>query len=74
MSLELTDRHNSTLGTVADGLFHCASRALATLREVRELQARLHEAAAVVRENDSTRLSGAALRARFEPGPHRDPA
>ena len=74
MSLELTERHSSTLGTVADGMLHCSTRALDTLREVRELHARLHEAAAVVRENDSTRLSGDALRARFEPGPHRDPA
>src|SRR5918998_4589352 len=54
MSLELTERHSSTLGTVADGMLHCATRALDTLKEIRELQARLHEAAAVVRENDSS--------------------
>ena len=47
---------------------------LQTLREVRELQKRLHEAAIVIKANDPTRLSSEAVRARFEPGPHRDPA
>ena len=72
MSLELTERHQHTLGTTADGLHHCASRALDALRGLQELHRHLHEAAVVVRENDPTRLSAEALRARFEPGPHRE--
>jgi hypothetical protein len=73
MSLELTERHQHTLGSTAEGMFHCANRALDALAGLKELHGRLHEAAAVVRENDPTRLSAEALRARFQPGPHRDP-
>ena len=74
MSMQLTDRHQHTLGPAADGLWHCSSRALDALGEVRELQKRLHEAALVVKANAPTRLSGDAPRARFERGPPRDPA
>ncbi len=74
MSMELTDRHQHALGSTAEGLFHCANRALDALAEIRELHGRLHEAAIVIKANDSTRLSAGAVRVRFEPGPHRDPA
>ena len=50
-------------------LHHCAGRALATLRRVRELHERIAEAAQVAQANDSTRLSAAACRG-YHPGPH----
>ncbi len=72
LALHIDAQHGSSLGPTATGLYHCSSRALETLREVRELHKRLHEAAIVIKANDSTRLSAEAVRARFEPGPHRE--
>ncbi len=74
LALHIDAQHGSSLGPTATGLYHCSSRALETLREVRELHKRLHEAAIVIRANDSTRLSAEAVQARHHPGPHRDPA
>ncbi len=74
LALHIDAQHGASLGPTATGLYHCSSRALETLREVRELHKRLHEAAIVIKANDPTRLSAEAVRARLEPGPHRDPA
>ena len=68
LSLMLVEQHADQLGPTAHGLHHCASRALDTLRRVRELHERLAEAAVVSEGNDPTRLSAAA--ARYRPGPH----
>ena len=68
LSLMLVEQYAEQLGPTARGLHHCSSRALATLRRVRELHERLAEAAVVSEGNDPTRLSAAA--ARYQPGPH----
>lgn len=68
LALTAVERHADQLGPTAAGLYHCAARALVTLRQVREVQDRLGDAALVVRENDPTKLSRAAVRHR--PGPH----
>ena len=68
LSLAVVEQHADQLGPTAAGLHHCATRALATLRQVRELHERLAEAAQVSEGNDPSRLSAAALR--YRPGPH----
>src|SRR5687767_9453585 len=55
LALGIIEQHGASLGPTADGLHHCASRALDGLRAIRELHGRLHEAAIVVRQNDATR-------------------
>ena len=68
LSLMLVEQHADQLGPTATGLHFCSTRALATLRRVRELHERLAEAAVVSEGNDPTRLSAAANR--YRPGPH----
>ena len=68
LSLMAVEQHAEQLGPTATGLHHCATRALATLRRVRELHERLAEAAQLSDGNDPTRLSAAANR--YRPGPH----
>jgi hypothetical protein len=68
LSLMTVEQHADQLGPTATGLHHCASRALETLRRVRELHEGLADAAVVSEGNDPTRLSAAANR--YRPGPH----
>ena len=68
LSLMAVEQHAEQLGPTATGLHHCATRALGTLRRVRELHERLAEAARVSEGNAPSRLSAAA--ARYRPGPH----
>ena len=74
LALAISEQHGSYVGPAADGLWHCSSRARDALGEIGDLHKRLHEATIVIKANDPTRLSAEAVRARFEPGPHRDPA
>jgi hypothetical protein len=65
----VVEQHASQLGPTATGLHHCARRTLDTVRQVREVQGRVGDAALVLRENDPTRLSAEACRG-YRPGPH----
>jgi hypothetical protein len=64
LALTLVEQHADQLGPTARGLHHCSTRALETLRRVRDLHERLAEAAQVSEGNDPTRLSAAANRYR----------
>ena len=68
LALMTVEQHAEQLGPTATGLYHCATRALETLRRVRELHERIAEAAQVSEGNDPSRLSAAANR--YRPGPH----
>jgi hypothetical protein len=68
LAFGVVENHKDQIGPAAQGLIHCATRALATLRRVRELHERLAEAAQVSEGNDPSRLSAAANR--YRPGPH----
>ena len=68
LALMTVEQHADQIGPTARGLHHCSTRALETLRRVRELHERLAEAAQVSEGNNPSRLSAAANR--YRPGPH----
>ncbi len=69
LAFGVVENHKHQIGPAAQGLFHCAVRALETLRRVRELHERLADAAVVANGNDPTRLSAEACRG-YHPGSH----